>query len=67
MVSWPIIPNTEFININKEAAVIICFGLATLIINRIGLRKIPPPIPTIPEIKPKMAPIITDTKYGILL
>ena len=39
---------------NNEAAVTICFGLATLNKNRIGLKKIPPPIPTTPEINPNI-------------
>ena len=52
------IPKIEFININSDAAVIICLGFATLRKNKMGLKKIPPPIPTIPEIKPKIAPII---------
>ena len=45
---------------NKDAAVIICFGLATFNKNNIGLKKIPPPIPTIPDIKPKIPPIKID-------
>ena len=35
---------------NNEVAVTICFGLATFNKNRIGLKKIPPPIPTIVSI-----------------
>ena len=42
---------------NKEAAVTICLGLAALIKNNIGLKKIPPPIPTTPEINPRTDPI----------
>ena len=34
-----------------------CLGLAALIKKSIGLKKIPPPIPTTPERKPKTAPI----------
>ena len=30
--------------------------------NSIGLKKIPPPIPTIPEIKPKKEPIVNELK-----
>ena len=51
------IPKKEFIKINMDAAVIMYFGLATRIKNSIGLKKIPPPIPTTPEINPKTPPI----------
>ena len=50
-------PEIELIKINNEAVVTICLGLAALIKNNIGLRKIPPPIPTTPEINPRAAPI----------
>ena len=60
-------PESELIKINKDAAVTICLGLPALVRNKIGLKKIPPPIPTIPEIKPKNAPIKTDTKLEIFL
>ena len=42
---------------NNEAAVTICFGLPAFIKKRIGLKNIPPPIPTTPEIKPNIPPI----------
>ena len=42
------------IRINKEAAVTICFGLAALVKKSIGLKNIPPPIPTTPEINPNI-------------
>ena len=56
-VSWPATPNKELIKINKDAVVIICFGYPAFIKNRIGLKKIPPPIPTIPDINPRAEPI----------
>ena len=40
---------------NSEAVVIMCFALPALIRKSIGLKKIPPPIPTTPEINPKIA------------
>ena len=43
-------PKIELIKINNEAEVTICLGLPALIKNNIGLKKIPPPIPTAPEI-----------------
>ena len=42
---------------NKEAVVAITFGFSAFIKKRIGLKKIPPPIPTIPETRPMIAPI----------
>ena len=59
------IPNKELISINKEAAVIICLGLAALIKKSIGLKKIPPPIPTIPDTKPSIPPIKIEIINGI--
>ena len=64
-VNWPIIPNKEFIKINRDAVVAICFGYPAFNKNSIGLRNIPPPIPTIPEINPSTEPIIIDKKIGI--
>ena len=64
MVNWPLIPEIEFININIDAVVTIYFGLPAFIKNSIGLKKIPPPIPTMPEIKPKIPPIIIETILG---
>ena len=63
----PIIPNIEFINIKSDAAVTICFGRPALIKNKIGLKKIPPPIPTVPEKNPKIPPIKIEKKLGIFL
>ena len=37
-------------------------GLSAFNKKRIGLKKIPPPIPTIPEINPKTQPIIREIK-----
>ena len=39
----------------------IFLGLSAFNKKRIGLKKIPPPIPTIPEINPRMEPIVTET------
>ena len=47
---------------NKEAVVTIIFGFSALSKKRIGLRNIPPPIPTIPDIKPRTEPIIKEIK-----
>ena len=52
---------------NKEAAVTICFGLPAFIKKRIGLKKIPPPIPTTPEMKPNIPPIKIEIIIGISL
>ena len=52
---------------NNEAAVTMCFGLPAFIKNNIGLKKIPPPIPTTPEINPKIPPIKIESEIGILL
>ena len=51
----------------SEAAVTICLGLPTLTKNKIGLKKIPPPIPTTPEINPKTPPIKIEVGIGIFL
>ena len=56
------IPDIELIKINIDAAVTICLGLAALIKKSIGLKNIPPPIPTTPEIKPRIAPIKNEIK-----
>ena len=61
-VSCPKIPEIELININKEAVVTIIFGFSAFIKKRIGLRNIPPPIPTIPEINPNTEPINKEIK-----
>ena len=57
----------ELISINKEAAVTICLGLPALIKKRIGLKNIPPPIPTIPETNPNIPPIKIEIKIGMFL
>ena len=44
-----------------------CLGLPALIKKSIGLKKIPPPIPTTPEIKPKIPPIKIEIATGIFL
>ena len=41
---------------NNDAEVTIFLGLSAFNKKRIGLRKIPPPIPTIPEISPITEP-----------
>ena len=61
-VSWPATPNIEFIKINNEATAAICFGYPAFIKNKIGLKNIPPPIPTRPEINPIIEPIKIDKK-----
>ena len=66
-VNCPIIPETELIRINNEAVVTICFGLPALIKKSIGLKKIPPLIPTTPEMKPKTPPIKIETGIGIFI
>ena len=48
---------------NKDAVAAICFGYPAFIKNNIGLKNIPPPIPTIPEIKPITDPIEIDRKF----
>ena len=44
----------------------ICFGYPALIKNKNGLKKMPPPIPTIPEINPIIDPIQNDKNFGNL-
>ena len=60
--SCPNTPEIELTNINKEAVVTIIFGFSALSKKRIGLRNIPPPIPTIPEINPRTEPITKEIK-----
>ena len=60
-------PEIELINMNIDAVVIICFGLPARIKKRIGLKNIPPPIPTTPDINPIDPPIMNDTTLGIFL
>ena len=45
---------------NKDAVVTMFFGLSAFNKKSIGLRKIPPPIPTIPETNPIIDPIIKE-------
>ena len=53
---------------NKEAVVAIIFGFSALSKKRIGLKKIPPPIPTIPEINPSTEPIEKEIiKFNFLI
>ncbi len=58
----PKTPEIELININNDAVVAMTFGLSTFNKKRIGLKKIPPPIPTIPDIKPRVEPIMNEKK-----
>ena len=62
-VNCPVIPEIEFISINNEAEATICFADPALIKKSIGLKKIPPPIPTTPERKPNAPP--TEIEIGI--
>ena len=67
-VSCPNIPEIELININKEAVVTIIFGFSALRKKRIGLRNIPPPIPTSPVIYPNTEPMIKEIiKFNSLI
>ena len=67
-VSCPNIPEIELININKEAVVTIIFGFSALSKKRIGLKKIPPPIPTTPETTPRTDPIKSEiTKFNFFM
>jgi hypothetical protein len=52
------------IKINSDAAVTICLGYPAFIKNKIGLKNIPPPIPTIPEKNPITDPINIETAFG---
>ena len=42
-------------------------GLSAFNKNKIGLKNIPPPIPTTPDINPNMPPIIIEIVAGIFL
>ena len=42
-----------------------CFGVPAFIKKRKGLKNIPPPIPTRPEIKPIKDPIKIDKIFGV--
>ena len=52
---------------NNDAAVAIFFALSTLINSNMGLKKIPPPIPTTPDTNPIDAPINNDKIFGMFL
>ena len=52
---------------NNDAAVAISFALPALINSNIGLKKIPPPIPTIPDINPIELPIKKAKIFEIFL
>ena len=51
---------------NKDAVVAICLGYPAFKRKRIGLKKIPPPIPTNPEKKPIIDPIRIEKIFGIV-
>jgi hypothetical protein len=51
---------------NIDAVVAMCLGCPALIKKRIGLRNIPPPIPTIPDKNPIKEPIEIEKKFEIL-
>ena len=55
--SCPKIPEIELTNRNSEAEVAIIFGFSALSKKSIGVRNIPPQIPTIPEINANDEPI----------
>ena len=63
LVSWPATPKKELKRINNDAAAAICLGYPAFIRKRIGLKNIPPPIPTTPEKKPIIDPIIIEKKF----
>ena len=57
-------PNAKFVHTYrcfKDAVVAIIFGLSAFNKKRIGLKKIPPPMPTIPDTNPNMQPINIET------
>ena len=63
LVSWPAKQKKELMRINNDAAAAICLGYPAFIRKRIGLKNIPPPIPTTPEKKPIIDPIIIEKKF----
>ena len=65
LVSCPATPKTELININKDAELVICFGYPDFSKNKIGLKKIPPPIPIKPEKNPIIDPIIIEINFDM--
>ena len=66
-VNWPKIPEIQLISINNEAVVTICFGLPALNKKSIGLKNIPPPIPTTPDTNPNIPPTKIEKYIGIIL
>ena len=66
-VSCPATPKIELININRDAVLVICFGSPALRRNKIGLKNIPPPIPTNPDINPIIEPIKIETAFETCL
>ena len=60
-------PAIEFMRIKIEAEVAISLALPALISKSIGLKKMPPPMPTTPDINPIDPPIMKDTNLGIFL
>ena len=65
LVNCPATPKTELININKDAELVICFGYPDFSKNKIGLKKIPPPIPIKPEKNPIIDPIIIEINFDM--
>ena len=55
------------IKINSDAAVAICLGYPAFIKNKIGLKNMPPPIPTIPEKNPITDPINIEMAISIFI
>ena len=67
-VNCPKIPEIELTRINRDAVVTIIFGFSAFNKKRIGLKKIPPPIPTIPETNPRIEPIKNEiNKFSFLI
>ncbi len=64
-VNWPKTPDTELIKINRDEVVAIFLGKSALSKNKMGLKNIPPPIPTTPEIKPRKEPRMIE-KYKLI-
>ena len=52
---------------NNDAVVMIFLGLSAFNKKSRGLKKIPPPIPTIPEINPRREPIKSETNNEVYL
>ena len=63
----PVRPDMELINIKSDAAVAMFLALSVLVKNNIGLKNIPPPMPTTPDIKPIVPPIKIAIILGIFL